>query len=151
MERRDGPTALILSRQNLGVFPKADPDWKATFRTGAYVAKNCHGEVDIVVMASGSEVELALKAASGLNTKSIRVVSVPSLESFLAQPKEIRNMLVPPEAKIIACEAGRSAWWDGIAHSFLGIERFGESGPGAKVALNLGLSLEALSNMINID
>ncbi|GAB1433116.1 transketolase [Spirochaetota bacterium] len=151
MERRDGPTALILSRQNLEVFPKADPDWKATFRTGAYVAKNCQGEVDIVVMASGSEVELALKAASGQNTKSIRVVSVPSLESFLAQPKEIRNMLVPPEAKIIACEAGRSAWWGGIAHSFLGIERFGESGPGAKVALHLGLSLEALSNMINID
>lgn len=149
MDRTDGPSALILSRQSLTVFSKADPDWKSTFRTGAYVAKNCQGEPDIVIMASGSEVELALKASEMINTKAIRVVSVPSLESFIAQPEELRDTIVPPNAKIIACEAGRSAWWNGLAHAFLGIERFGESGPGAKVALHLGLSTEALVKLIN--
>ncbi len=75
-------------------------------------------------------------------------MSVTSLETFLSQPVEIRDTIVPPEALIIACEAGRSLGWDGIADGFLGIERFGESGPGAKVAAHLGLTPEALAALI---
>jgi len=149
MARTEGPTVIALTRQNLPVFQKADPEWKDTFRTGAYVVKNTPGEPDVVVLASGSEVELALKAAALVPAKSVRVVSVSSLETFLAQPDEIRDTIAPPSARIIGCEAGRSMGWDGIVDGFLGIERFGESGPGAKVAQHLGLTPEALATLIS--
>jgi transketolase len=148
MDRKDGPTVIALTRQNLPVLEKADPVWRDTFRTGAYVVKHGAPEPDVVVLASGSEVELALKAAALVPARSVRVVSVTSLETFLSQPVEIRDTIVPPEALIIACEAGRSLGWDGIADGFLGIERFGESGPGAKVAAHLGLTPEALAALI---
>ncbi|HQO66868.1 MAG TPA: transketolase, partial [Spirochaetales bacterium] len=138
-----------LTRQTLPVFEKADPMWRHTFRTGAYVVRNTSDEPDVVVLASGSEVDLALKAAELASSKSVRVVSVPSLETFLAQPDALRDTIAPPEARIVACEAGRSMPWNGVADGFLGIERFGESGPGAKVAAHLGLTPEALAALIN--
>ena len=149
MARTEGPTVIALTRQNLPVFEKADPIWRETFRTGGYVVRNPEGEPDVVALASGSEGELALRAASLAPGKSVRVVSVPSLETFLAQPDAIRDTIAPPEARILACEAGRSLVWDGIADGFLGIERFGESGPGAKVATHLGLTAEAFAALIN--
>lgn len=149
MAHTTGPTVLALTRQNLPVLAKADPIWRDTFRTGAYVVRNPAGTPDVVVLASGSEVDLASKAAQMAPTRSVRVVSVPSLETFLAQPQQIRDTIAPPEARIIACEAGRSMLWDSIADGFLGIERFGESGPGAKVAAHLGLTAEALAALIN--
>ncbi len=149
MTRTEGPTVIALTRQNLPVFPKADPLWKETLRTGAYVVKNTVGEPDVVVLASGSEVELALKAAALVPTKSVRVVSVTSLETFLSQPVEIRDTIAPPAALILGCEAGRSMGWDGIVDGFLGIERFGESGPGSKVAQHLGLTPEALAALMD--
>jgi transketolase len=148
MDRKDGPTVIALTRQNLPVLEKADPVWRDTFRTGAYVVRQGSPEPDVVILATGSEVELALKAAALLPAISVRVVSVTSLETFLAQTPEIRDTIVPPEALVIACEAGRSLGWDGIADDFLGIERFGESGPGAKVAAHLGLTPEALAQLI---
>jgi transketolase len=148
MERTAGPTVIALTRQNLAVMEKADPMWRDTFRAGAYVVKNPKGEPDVVVLASGSEVELALKAAALVPGTCVRVVSVPSLETFLSQPVALRDTIAPPEARILACEAGRSLVWDRIADGFLGIERFGESGPGAKVAAHLGLTPEALAAMI---
>jgi len=149
MAHTTGPTVIALTRQNLPVFQKADPIWRDTFRTGAYVARNTTEAPDVVVLASGSEVDLAIKAAALAPTRSVRVVSVPSLETFIAQPQEIRDTIAPPEARILACEAGRSIIWDSIADGFLGIERFGESGPGAKVAAHLGLTVEALAALIN--
>lgn len=148
MARTDGPTVLALTRQNLPVLAKADPVWRDTFRTGAYVVRSKPGEPDVVVLASGSEVELAVRAAEAVAEKNVRVVSVPSLETFLTQPQEIRDTIVPPEARVVACEAGRSMGWDRLADSFLGIERFGESGPGAKVAVHLGLTAEALTALV---
>ncbi len=147
MARTDGPTVITLSRQNLPVLVKADPDWRETYRAGAYVVRNAAGEPDVVMLASGSEVELAMKAADIIPGKSVRVVSVSSLETFIAQPDALRDTLVPPESRILACEAGRSMGWDRIADGFLGIQRFGESGPGAKVAAHLGLTAEALAAM----
>jgi len=148
MARRDGPTVLALTRQNLPTLPKADPLWRETIRTGAYVVRNTPDEPDVVVLATGSEVELALKAADAAAGRSVRVVSVASLGTFLAQPRPIRDAMVPPGARVVACEAGRSMGWEGIADAFLGIERFGESGPGASVASHLGLTVEALSVLI---
>ena len=143
--RRDGPTLLILSRQNLPVLAKADPDWMETIKTGAYVVRNTSDEPDGVILASGSEVEVALKAADLLPAKSIRVISVLCKEAFLAQPQALRNAMIPAGCRVLACEAGRGLGWEGIADAFLGIERFGESGPGAQVAKHLGLSPEALA------
>lgn len=148
MDRKDGPTAIALTRQNLPVLDKADPVWRDTFRTGAYVVRKGEREPDAVVLASGSEVELALKAADLVAGKGVRVVSVPSLETFLSQPAAIREAIVPAGARVVACEAGRSIGWDGLADAFLGLERFGESGPGAKVAAHLGLTPEALAALI---
>ncbi len=148
LERRDGPTVIALCRQNLPVFAKADPYWQETIRTGAYVVKNTMDEPDVVLLASGSEVELALKAAEIVSGKSVRVVSVLSLEHFLSQPEPLRTAMIPSGAKVIACEAGRSMGWDKLTGNFLGIERFGESGPGAKVAAHLGLTVEALVKLV---
>ncbi|GAB1456265.1 transketolase [Spirochaetota bacterium] len=149
MARNDGPTVIALTRQNLPVIQKDDPIWRDTFRTGAYVVRNVAGEPDVVILASGSEVELALKAAQLSQGKAVRVVSVPSLETFLSQPPEIRDTIAPPEARLLGCEAGRSMMWDGLTDGFLGIERFGESGPGAQVAAHLGMTPEALAALIN--
>ena len=149
MNRTDGPTVIALTRQNLTIFEKADKEWKETIKTGAYVVRNTQDAPDVVVLASGSEVNLALKAADLVSGKSVRVVSVLSLEAFCSQPRVIRNILAPPEARIVACEAGRSMGWDGLADSFLGIDSFGESGPGSAVAVHLGLTAEALAGLIN--
>ncbi|HAX38386.1 MAG TPA: transketolase, partial [Spirochaetaceae bacterium] len=148
LARVDGPTVLALSRQNLTVLAKADPDWQNTMRTGAYVVCNTKDEPDVVVLASGSEVELAVKAADQCLTKSVRVVSVPSLESFLAQSAALRQVLVPPSARVVAVEAGIAQGWEGLTPHFLGINRFGESGPGAAVARHLGLTEENLLTLI---
>lgn len=149
LARTEGPTVIALTRQNLPVLEKADPIWRETIRTGAYVVRNPQGDPEVVILASGSEVDLSLRAANLVPGKRIRVVSVPSIETFLAQPDALRDTIVPPEARILACEAGRSLVWDRIADGFLGIERFGESGPGAKVAAHLGLTPEALAALIS--
>jgi transketolase len=148
LQRNDGPTVIALTRQNLPVLDKADKDWRDTVRTGAYIVKNTQDEPDVVVLASGSEVELAIKAAVLVPAKSVRVVSVLSLETFAAQAAAIREVMVPTGARVVACEAGRSLGWEGLAQGFLGINRFGESGPGSAVAAHLGLTAEALANLI---
>lgn len=149
MARTDGPTVIALTRQNLPVLEKADKQWRDTIRTGAYVVRTTPDDPDVVVLASGSEVDLALKAADRVHGKSVRVVSVLSLETFCSQPRAIKDILVPRDARIVACEAGRSMGWDGLADAFLGIEGFGESGPGAAVAAHLGLTAEALATLIS--
>ncbi|MFH2116242.1 MAG: transketolase [Spirochaetota bacterium] len=149
MARTDGPTVIALTRQNLPVFEKADMEWRETIRTGAYVVRNTLDAPDVVVLASGSEVDLALRAADQVPGKSVKVVSVLSLEAFCSQAKEIRETIAPREARIVACEAGRSMGWYGLADAFLGIESFGESGPGSVVAAHLGLTVEALASLIS--
>jgi transketolase len=154
MERGDGPTALVLSRQNLTVFPKADPDWKNTIRTGAYIVKQSgpQGEKpDTVIFATGSEVGLALAAAEKAGgAKKIRVVSVVSKELFESQPAAIRDAIAPPGVRTIVCEAGVRSGWEGWAkpENILSIDRFGESGPAAKAAEHLGFTVEALVRVI---
>ena len=149
MARTDGPTVIALTRQNLPVLEKADKEWRETVQTGAYVVRNTPDAPDVVVLASGSEVDLALKAADKVPGKSVKVVSVLSLETFCSQAREIRETIAPRDARIVACEAGRSMGWDGLADAFLGIESFGESGPGSAVAAHLGLTVDALAALIN--
>ncbi|MDR3336547.1 MAG: transketolase, partial [Treponema sp.] len=85
LNRNDGPAVLVLSRQNLTVYAKEDPDWKNTLKTGAYIVKKAEGgKSDVVVIATGSEVNLALEAAAG-SKKKVQVVSMVSRELFESQ------------------------------------------------------------------
>ncbi|MGO8695285.1 MAG: transketolase [Rectinemataceae bacterium] len=155
MERKDGPTVLVLSRQNLPVFEKDDPEWPYTMGLGAYVVHNTQEEPEIVVAASGSEVSLALAAVDRLGGKSgctnVRVLSVPSRELFYSQPETVRRAMLGEKARVVVAEAGVGMGWERIAKSedIFSIERFGESGPGEEVAKHLGFTVEALAAMIS--
>jgi transketolase len=148
MERTEGPTVLALSRQNLTVFAKADPDWKHTIRTGAYIALKAD-KPEVVILATGSEVGLALEAAAK-SGKRAQVVSVISRELFESQPGTIQDTVVPPGIRVVCCEAGIRTGWERWAKpkDILSIERFGESGPGAKVGEVLGFTADALAALI---
>jgi transketolase len=159
MERQDGPTVIALTRQNLPVLEKVDPDWPYTMALGAYVVRNSAASPDVVVVATGSEVSLALSAASLVEGDAsaraacgdIRVVSMPSRELFLSQPQAVRDAILPPGARVVVAEAGVAMGWEGIASSpadILSIDRFGESGPGDEVAKDLGLTAERLAAII---
>ncbi len=151
MERNDGPTALALTRQGLEVFEKADPDWKHTAAKGAYIVKDTDGEPDVVVVATGSEVNLALEAAEKVSGKKIRVVSMFCREEFLKQDEGFRTSLLPESARIVVAEAGVGFGWEGIASSakdILSIETFGESGPAEEVAKHFGFTPDNLARLL---
>ncbi|MDR0643356.1 MAG: transketolase [Treponema sp.] len=149
MENRNGPTVLALSRQNITVFPKDDPDWKNTIRTGAYIVKKAENP-DTVIIAAGSEVNLALSAAAiaEKNGKKVHVVSILCRELFERQPDSIKTAIIPFGVRIVAAEAGVKCGWEGLADAVFSIERFGESGPADKVAEHLGFTAESLAKLV---
>jgi transketolase len=142
--RNDGPTLLILTRQKLPTLDKTLTEGAAR---GAYILKDSQGMPQIVLIASGSEVHLALEAAEELEKGNIatRVVSMPSWELFDAQPQEYRDSILPPAvAARLAIEAGVAQGW----HKYVGshgdvvsLERFGASAPGEIVMEKLGFSV----------
>ena len=142
IQRTDGPTALVLSRQGLPTLAQT-PD----VARGAYVLRDGG---DCILLATGSEVPLAQRAADVLSDRGIaaRVVSMPSWELFLAQPPEYRDSVLPPAIRNrVSVEAGATLGWhrfvglDGIA---IGIDRFGASAPGDVVMAHLGITVEAV-------
>ncbi|MDR1100280.1 MAG: transketolase [Treponema sp.] len=152
MDRGEGPTVLALSRQNITVFPKEDPDWKNTIRTGAYIVKKAPGgSPGVVIIATGSEVGLALEAAALAVEKKVQVVSMISRELFEAQPPAIQERIIPPRVRVICCEAGVRNGWERWAkpEDIFSIDRFGESGPAGKVAEALGFTAGALAAIVN--
>jgi transketolase len=151
IERRDGPTALALTRQGIAVYAKADSKWRTSIRRGAYVAKDCQGTPDVVIVATGSEVSVALQAAAALTDRKVRVVSMLSRALFDAQPMDVQRLLVPPAARKVVFEAGVSFGWKGLADDstlVVGIDRFGESGPYQKIAEHLGITAASLEQRI---
>jgi len=138
LERHDGPTCLILSRQNLPAQPRS-PDQVQMIALGGYVlAGATDGKPDAIAIATGSEVALATEARKTLAAEGIqlRVVSVPSLETFDAQPEDYRNFVLPPGIPRVAIEAGVTAPWHrlvGERGRVIGIDRFGESAPAGKL------------------
>lgn len=154
MERLDGPTALVLSRQNLPVLEKADPDWPSTMALGAYVVQNPDRAPDVTLVASGSEVSLAIAAADIVRAQrpnmAVRVVSVPDRQAFYAAPSPVRDAMLSPGSLVFVAEAGVVEGWERIAppEHILSIERFGESGPGDKVAEHLGFTAQALAQKV---
>ena len=142
------PVALILSRQSLTHQPRASEQIDA-IRRGGYVLYQ-HGEApQVLVMATGSEVELAVQAARRLTGYAVRVVSMPSTDRYDAQPPAYRQSVLPEEIDCrISIEAGATAGWAryvGRRGLSIGIDRFGESAPGGEALAYLGLSVEAVT------
>jgi len=145
IERADGPTALVLSRQNL---PKihTDPGKASEIACGGYVVAE-HGTPQIVFIATGSEVSLALQAAERLAEMMVgsRVVSIPCVERFAAQPEHYRASILPEGLPKVAIEAAHpDLWyrWVGANGAVIGIDRFGESAPANELFAHFGFTVE---------
>ena len=147
---KETPVCIALSRQNLPVYEKDDPDWRNTILCGAYIVQKGGAKPDVTVLATGSEVSLALKAASLVKGKKIRIVSVIDRELFRTQPKEIKESIMGKGRRIVA-EAASPMGWEGFASSekdLFCLTSFGESAPGAKVAEHFGFTAENLAKLI---
>lgn len=150
IERSEGPTALILSRQALPTLDRSKIGAADGVLRGAYVLLDSSGHPDVILMATGSEVHLALGAALRLKEKgrAVRVVSLPSWELFEAQPIDYRQSVFPVDVdRRVAIEAGRSLGWERYAGSkgrILAVDRFGASAPGNDVFARFGFSVDAV-------
>jgi len=144
--RCDGPCALVLSRQKLPVLDPAVTAGKLA--RGGYVVADCAGMPDLILMATGSEVHLALKAGDVLAGRglAVRVVNLPSWELFERAGADYRRSILPPQVKArLAIEAGIGMGWEryvGEAGAVIAIERFGASAPGGMVMEKFGFSVD---------
>ena len=146
-ERQDGPSILVFSRQNLPHVPRTQQQIEAISR-GGYILSDSDGQPDAIIIATGSEVELALKAADELKAagKKIRVVSMPSTNIFDAQDAAYRESVLPAAVtKRVAVEAGvTDGWWKyvGTNGKIVGLDRFGESAPAGQLFKEFGFTVE---------
>ena len=145
LEKKDGPTALILTRQKLPIIDRGTAS-NDDIRKGGYVVSTSSGKPDVVIMATGSEVHVAVGAAAKLAADGIksRVVSIPCLESFMAQSQEYRSHVLPAGVPRVAFEAGRGESWGrliGCDGLFIGIEHFGASAPDKVLAEQFGFTV----------
>jgi transketolase len=149
IERRDGPTCLVLSRQNLPHFNR-DAQQLRDVRKGGYVLAEAPGTLALTLLATGSEVALAMQARDALAGQGVgaRVVSMPSCGDFDAQDAPYRAAVLPRSVPVLAIEAGVSRFWrayTGFDGDVIGIDRYGESAPAAPVAEALGLTVTAVT------
>ncbi|PJC86259.1 transketolase, partial [Vibrio sp. HA2012] len=147
IERKDGPTALIFSRQNLAQQAR-DAGQLANIGKGAYVLKDCAGKPELIFIATGSEVELAVEAAAKLTEegKNVRVVSMPSTDVFDAQDAAYRESVLPSDVTArVAIEAGIADYWYkyvGLNGRIVGMTTFGESAPAGELFKLFGFTVE---------
>ena len=149
MTSKTTPTALVLSRQNL-------PQIKGSSREalkGGYVIDECEGTPEIIIIASGSEVTLAVEAKKRIRGKAIRVVSMPSMDIFKQQSREYRESILPPGIeKRIAIEAGsRMSWGEfvGLKGKYITMDSFGASAPADELFKRYGFTVDNVVKMIN--
>jgi transketolase len=148
IERRDGPSCLIFSRQNLQ-HQLRDEQQLADIARGGYVLLDTPG-FDLILMATGSEVELAMKAARQLiaDGRKVRVVSLPSTDVFDRQPLEWREGVLPRWCrKRVAIEAGVSDFWRkyvGLDGAVIGMDTFGASAPAEQLFPHFGFTVERI-------
>jgi transketolase len=145
IERKSGPSCLIFSRQDLP-FQKRSDAQLAAIAKGGYVLKDCAGTPDVILIATGSEVQLAMGAAEKLANKKIRVVSMPSTNVFDAQDAAWRESVLPKAVtKRVAVEAAvTDGWWKyvGMNGRVVGINRFGESAPDKVLFKEFGFTVD---------
>ena len=150
LERGNGPSALALSRQNLPFVPRSDAQIAAIARGGYVLVEASSGKPARILIATGSEIGIALDAAKQLEAQGLptRVVSMPSTSVFDRQDADYRAQILPPGVRKIAIEAGSTAlWWKyvGSDGAVIGIDRFGESAPAGKLFEFFGLTPEHLA------
>merc|ERR1712039_146339 len=144
VERTTGPTAMILTRQNVPDMSFATvAERRYGTLKGAYIMKKESAALDLVIIASGSEVQHAVKAAEELGA-GVRVVSMPCMERFDRQPAAYKEEVLPGGVKKIAMEAGVSGLWYKYADKVIGVDRFGISAPGDIVMKKFGMTAENL-------
>lgn len=138
--RLEGPTVLVLSRQNVDSVTDG-----SAVSTGAATIRQRSG-ARAVIVATGSEVGLAVRAAEKLESEGlpVNVVSMPSWDIFGEQPRSFRDEVLPPGIPVISVEAGTTFGWERWADVALGIDRFGASAPGGRVLEELGMNVDAV-------
>ena len=142
IERKDGPSCLIFSRQGLPHQERTDAQI-ADIAKGGYILKDCDGTPDAVIIATGSEVALAVDAAAAMSGKNIRVVSMPSVNAFEAQDDAYRaGVLGGNTIPTVAVEAAVTDAWYKYADAVVGIDHFGESAPADQLFKEFGFTVE---------
>jgi transketolase len=147
VERKDGPTALIFSRQNLKQQERTEQQLANVYR-GGYILNDCSGTPELILIATGSEVELAVEAYHQLTQsgKKVRVVSMPSTDAFDKQDQAYKESVLPSSVTArLAIEAGISDYWYkyvGLNGKIIGITTFGESGPAEQLFEKFGFTVE---------
>jgi transketolase len=153
LERHDGPSALVFSRQNLTAQLRSKQQ-VADISRGGYILYEASGDLDAIIIATGSEVGLALDSANLLSEKGInaRVVSMPCAEIFSAQESTYRDAVLPPTLRArVAVEAGHADYWYkyvGLDGRVIGMTTFGESAPGGKVMEHFGFTVDNVVNAV---
>ncbi len=147
VERKDGPSALIFSRQNLP-FHVRDNETEAAIARGGYILKNCAGEPELILIATGSEVSLAVQAADKLaeQGRKVRVVSMPCTSVFDAQDAAYKQLVLPVEVGArIAIEAAHADYWYkyvGLDGRIIGMTTYGESAPAGQLFEEFGFTVD---------
>lgn len=150
INHKDGPTALVFTRQNLPTLDRAKFAPASNLARGGYVLLDPARRPDVILISTGSEVELIVKAGEALAREGVaaRLVSMPGWELFESQPQEYRDSVLPPDVKArVAVEAGVRLGWDryiGERGVFVGLDRFGASAPAKIVYEKLGLTADAV-------
>jgi transketolase len=152
LEREDGPVALLLSRQNLPVLDRSELAPAGELARGGYVLWDSSDELpQLIMISTGAEVAPTLAAGRALAAEGtgVRVVAMPCVELFEAQPGEHRDSVLPPEVPTrLAVEPGASiSWWKWVGSSgdVIGLDRFGASAPGTTVLEKLGFSPDGIA------
>ncbi|NQZ86755.1 MAG: transketolase [Colwellia sp.] len=154
VERKTGPTSLIFSRQGLSAVARNN-EQVANIAKGAYVLQDCEGCADVILIATGSEVSLALNSAKALTEqgKKVRVVSMPSTNTFDTQSSEYKESVLPSAViKRVAIEAAHTDFWYkyvGFSGAVVGMTTFGESAPGNVLLEHFGFTVENVVKTVN--
>jgi len=147
IERHNGPTALILSRQNLAQMDRSAEQLEAVAK-GGYILKDCDGQPELILIATGSEMEITVNAAKALTDEGhkVRVVSLPSTDVFEAQDDTYKESVLPRDVRArVAVEAGIADYWYkyvGIDGAIVGMTSYGESAPAEKLFPFFGFTTE---------
>jgi len=140
-ERKDGPSTLIFSRQGLSHNERTDAQI-ADIAKGGYILKDCAGTPDAIIIATGSEVDLATGAAAEMSGKNIRVVSMPSVDAFESQDDAYRSSVLGNGIPTVAVEAAIPDAWYKYADVVVGMTTFGESAPAGELFKEFGFTVE---------
>jgi len=149
LERNTGPTALVFSRQGIP-HQARDAEQLANISRGAYVLKDCDGTPDVIVIATGSEVQICVEAVSRLQSEGVaaRLVSMPSADVFEAQDQDYRDAVLPPSVRNrVAVEAAAVDYWHkwvGMDGQIIGMRSFGASAPGGVLMEHFGFTADAV-------